>query len=302
MVSLLLGIALAVVLIAAVVLWLRAPGRQGLALSSLVPDAATEEAQVPPSAADAAVAVQPVVEKLSPPLPDAPAKPKLGLVLTSLLNVREGPSRDSQRKGLLRYGDVVELTGGEDAGWYPVKVEELQGFVSGAYIIELAPGKKVPGPPQRGPRQPTPEGGDETAAAKPLPERATKSAAGSAQARRDEKPAPEQAPLTRPRAKKRPELPPPAAVTLSRSGLKAEVHFPHSVHLRRFECVKCHHPFGDSPGANEQKLCHTCHTGVVAKEKFHKTCRGCHEALSETPAVGKPLPMKCDECHKSLPQ
>ncbi len=80
-----------------------------------------------------------------------------------------------------------------------------------------------------------------------------------------------------------------------------KVTFNHLKHQEtlKIECLKCHHTW--KQGETSGKLCRECHKAgaegksLLAKDAFHKNCRGCHE---EAKKANKPAgPTLCTHCH-----
>lgn len=61
-----------------------------------------------------------------------------GIVTGSGVNVRKGPSTDTEVLTKLSAGKIVDLVELRD-GWYKIKTGEIEGFVSGDYIREYVP-------------------------------------------------------------------------------------------------------------------------------------------------------------------
>ena len=56
-------------------------------------------------------------------------------VTAYVLNVREGCGTDSKILTQIKKGEVYETVGEATGGWYPVKVGDKSGWVSGDYVI-----------------------------------------------------------------------------------------------------------------------------------------------------------------------
>lgn len=108
-----------------------------------------------PPKAEAPKAEAPKAPEAEAPKAEAP-KPKpapkdeatgLGVVLASKLNVRSEPHVAKKNiHGALHCGDVVQLDGaaGDRSEWYKVKVEKIEGYAHGAFIVPLRPGARRP--------------------------------------------------------------------------------------------------------------------------------------------------------------
>lgn len=55
------------------------------------------------------------------------------------VNVRSGASKEYEKVGLLAAGDVVEVTGLSDTGWYRITIDGKTGYVAGSYLTDEAP-------------------------------------------------------------------------------------------------------------------------------------------------------------------
>jgi hypothetical protein len=80
-----------------------------------------------------------------------------------------------------------------------------------------------------------------------------------------------------------------------------KVTFNHKKHQEtlKIDCLKCHHTWKLSETSG--RLCRDCHKpggeakGLLAKDAFHKNCRGCHDEAKKT---NKPAgPTMCTHCH-----
>lgn len=80
-----------------------------------------------------------------------------------------------------------------------------------------------------------------------------------------------------------------------------KVTFTHKKHNDTFkiDCLKCHHTW--KQGETSGKSCRECHKAgaegksLIAKDAFHKNCRGCHD---EAKKANKPAgPTGCTQCH-----
>lgn len=255
----------------------------------------------------------------TPPAAPSTNEATMGAVLASALNVRSSPNTQTPPLGQLHCGDIISLSG-KDGLWYKIRLGELTGYSHGSYIVEVTPGQgRVPTcefdhagiKPKKSKPQPipaAPTSNAEFAAAvrkkpdiKPVPEKESVI---------EPQPAPEPKPEVKPEVKPAPTPKPEKAVasvaapknlTLSASGIKGTIDFPHLMHAKVVDCVKCHHPLdGAGPGPNLTKNCHNCHKSngkgsspVSSKDAFHQTCRACHEAQGKGPTA-------CGECHTGL--
>lgn len=80
------------------------------------------------------------------------------------------------------------------------------------------------------------------------------------------------------------------------------VAFPHALHEKKIDCIKCHHNFNEY-GVNvgsEGETCGSCHgskPGLVGlREAFHGQCIGCHRRLLRKKLTTGPV--LCADCHK----
>ncbi len=95
-----------------------------------------------------------------------------------------------------------------------------------------------------------------------------------------------------------PKAPAESLVIKAEKMKKPPVPFEHAKHAK-YECSKCHHTW---KGEGTPKGCGECHKEqkdgkkLGFKDAAHKTCRGCHRAM--TKAGDKTGPTKCSACHK----
>ena len=86
------------------------------------------------------------------------------------------------------------------------------------------------------------------------------------------------------------------------------VVFPHELHMGEYECLACHHDYGEDgenvldedllEEGNEEIYCSSCHdasTEVNLRKAFHQQCMGCHRDLRR--AGDAAAPELCGECH-----
>lgn len=300
-------------------------------------------APAPGTAADSAAAAAPnaAADAEGPPPDDQPG---LGVVLASKLNVRKSTNLTPQSvAGSLRCGDVIDIKG-KEGDWYKVELrDELAGFAHSSYIVRMRPGGHSPkcefsfaknkaAAASKGDR-PLPttsqrnknsvEARDGTAA----PEAGgtdVKAVAGTASppgglVKQPTSTTEAVRPSTARPAPAKPEPASAAAAVIIEKGPSTimfsgredgakPVSFPHQMHQRKYECVKCHHPVSMANGgltrskigdANANKKCRSCHVPEgsaqvrpTSKDVFHGACRDCHSV------VGGKAPTGCPQCHK----
>jgi len=248
----------------------------------------------PPASGPIAQAPPPSDPQPAVPPAEPPRATKLGAVLASALNVRRGAGTNHETLGQrLRCGDIVELLA-KEGDWYHVKLDALDGWSHGSFIVEVRVGRGTP-----------PDCRAEDDSGKAPPSRPKEVIVGPRHTKEikqpDEKPAPEG---IIEQAKKivvppRPNVAPPKTRMLAEGSTLAKiVPFPHEQHTHQgIGCIKCHHaPSHSGAAANEEKNCHKCHSpsggssGVRSKIAFHNTCKRCHEATGQGPT-------ECAACH-----
>ena len=70
---------------------------------------------------------------------------------TEQVNVRQEPSKDSEKIGSLSWSDSVEVTGiTSDGKWYRINLDGQEGFASASYLSDTKPEKQVVSQPDNG--------------------------------------------------------------------------------------------------------------------------------------------------------
>lgn len=97
------------------------------------------------------VAPEPEPEPSVPPPPPAPPAVTGTLWVSDAVNVRQGPSADTERIGSLEPLDQVDVTGATEADWTQVVVQDVVGWVNSNYLSETEPVLQAASPEQAAP-------------------------------------------------------------------------------------------------------------------------------------------------------
>ncbi len=130
-----------------------AEASRGVAREAAAPSVAAEPTTEPPApeppVAEPVVAepavVEPVVAPEPPPPPPLPAVTGQ-LWVTRDVNVRSGPTVDTERIGSLAARATVDVTGASAEGWTQVVVDGQAGWVNGRYLSESEPQPEAQAP------------------------------------------------------------------------------------------------------------------------------------------------------------